>query len=182
MNVRPARVQDAPGIARVHVDSWRATYPGIVPDIVLARLNYGDRERWWHNILSNPENTSVVFVAVDDAGKIIGFASGGSTQEPVSGYDAELYAIYLYGDAQGQGLGRRLVHSIAQTLADRGYKSMVVWVLADNPARGFYEWLGGTYVTEKEIMIGGEKPLQEVAYGWPDVRALTGHTSGGEQD
>jgi ribosomal protein S18 acetylase RimI-like enzyme len=126
--------------------------------------------------------TPPVFVAVDYAGKIVGFASGGNTREPVPGYDGELYAIDLYGDVQGQGLGRRLVHNIAQTLANRGYKSIVVWVLADNPARGFYEQLGGTYVTEKEIMIGGEKPLQEVAYGWPDIQALTDHTFGGEQD
>ena len=30
--IRPDDVSDAVAIARVHVDSWRTTYAGIVPD------------------------------------------------------------------------------------------------------------------------------------------------------
>jgi hypothetical protein len=47
---------------------------------------------------------------------------------------------------------------------------MIVWVLADNPARRFYEALDGQYVGERDIEIDGVK-LREVAYGWAD----TGH-------
>ncbi len=182
MNVRAARLEDAHGIARVHIDSWRTTYPGIVPDSILVRLNYGDRERWWHNILSNPEHAVAVFVALDDAGKVVGFASGGIPQKPVADYDCELYTLYLYAELQGRGLGRKLLHQVTRTLADRGYRSMVVWVLADNPSRGFYEHLGGTYVMEKEIKIGDDNPLQEIAYGWPDMQAFLRHQSGEEID
>jgi hypothetical protein len=57
---------------------------------------------------------------------------------------------------------------------------MLVWVLADNPSRGFYEQMGGRYVMEKEIVIGGDKPLQEVAYGWPDIGAILRRQSGEE--
>ncbi len=51
--------------------------------------------------------------------------------------------------------------------------SMKVWVLADNPFRAFYEALGGKYVSEKEIVIGGA-PLIEVAYGWNELNVLLG--------
>jgi hypothetical protein len=46
--------------------------------------------------------------------------------------------------------------------------SMLVWVLAENYARGFYERLGGALVGEQEITLGGVA-LREVAYGWPDT-------------
>ena len=38
--IRPATLEDAPAIARVHVDTWRTTYAGIVPDEHLAKLSY----------------------------------------------------------------------------------------------------------------------------------------------
>jgi hypothetical protein len=41
--IREAAPADAPGIARVHVDTWRTTYQGIVPDQFLARLSYEAR-------------------------------------------------------------------------------------------------------------------------------------------
>lgn len=57
-------------------------------------------------------------------------------------------------------------------LAADGLKSMLVWVLADNQSRRFYEALGGRFVTQQTITIGGQE-LTEVAYGWNDVGALT---------
>jgi len=55
-------------------------------------------------------------------------------------------------------------------LGRQGIKSLLLWVLTDNPARRFHERLGGQYVREKEIDIG-QQPLLEVAYGWPDLSA-----------
>ena len=48
---------------------------------------------------------------------------------------------------------------------------MLVWVLADNPSRHFYEALGGQYVSAKQIEIGGAM-LDEVSYGWRDIRVM----------
>ncbi|WP_274651023.1 hypothetical protein [Paenibacillus humicola] len=42
---------------------------------------------------------------------------------------------------------------------------MLIWVLSENPNRYFYEALGGRFIREKEIEIGGTK-LKESAYGW----------------
>lgn len=51
MLIRPARMADADAIARVHVDSWRTTYPGIVPDDYLATMSYEQRSGVWQRIL-----------------------------------------------------------------------------------------------------------------------------------
>ena len=40
VTIREARIEDAPGIAKVHVDSWRTTYAGIVSAANPARRFY----------------------------------------------------------------------------------------------------------------------------------------------
>jgi hypothetical protein len=47
----------------------------------------------------------------------------------------------------------------------------LLWVLAENPSRKFYERLGGQLVYEKTVTIGGV-PLIEVAYGWRDAHTI----------
>jgi hypothetical protein len=53
--------------------------------------------------------------------------------------------------------------------------SLLVWVLADNPARKFYEALGGQYVYDKQVSIGNAR-LIEVAYGWRNAHLLVAPT------
>ena len=48
---------------------------------------------------------------------------------------------------------------------------MLLWVLAENPSRGFYEALGGAEVRQETITIGGTE-LVEIAYGWSDISPL----------
>jgi ribosomal protein S18 acetylase RimI-like enzyme len=102
---------------------------------------------------------------------VIGFAAGGATIHPVEGFDGEMGAIYLLASYQKMGAGAALVRRVAGALRERGFRSMVVWVLKANPARGFYERMGGELVGEQGIEIGGVA-LPEVAYGWREVRAL----------
>lgn len=172
MVIRHARLGDAEGIAMVHIDSWRTTYKGIVPDEVLAKLSYTEREQRWVRILTSAERDNhLIFVAEDENGQIIGFAGGGPEREGDTEYKGELYAIYLLKESQGKGIGRLLTKAVANSLLQAGYGSMLVWVLADNPSRYFYERLGAKQVRVKQIEIGGNN-LNGVAYGWPDVAAI----------
>ena len=171
ITIREARCDDVGGIARVHVEGWRTTYRGIVPDDFLAKLTYEDREQRWRNILCDEASSPIVYVAEDESGQIVGFASGGPerTGDPV--YLGELYAVYLLESHRRQGIGRRLVFRVAERLYQYGLNSMLVWVLAANPARHFYESLQAQFVQTQPIEIGGVT-LEEVAYGWPDILVL----------
>jgi hypothetical protein len=51
---------------------------------------------------------------------------------------------------------------------------MMVWVLADNPSRAFYERLGGEPLAEKLIEWAGVQ-LVEVALGWRELAGLAIH-------
>ena len=171
--IRKARLEDAPGIARVHVDSWRTTYTGLIADEFLAQLSYERREKAWMQTLSDPTLDQFQYVATDEAGQVCGFVCGGPERGNGPDHDSEVYAIYLLQSAQGQGFGRRLLQVAAGELLERGCLAMLLWVLKDNqPARRFYEAVGGEVVREKAIEIGGQN-LVEVAYRWRDLHILT---------
>jgi ribosomal protein S18 acetylase RimI-like enzyme len=164
--VRPAETDDAAAIARVHVDTWRTTYRGLLSDDFLAALDDAGYEQRWRRTLT--DGTGRVYVA-DDGRSIVGFASGGPERAGEDGFTGELYAIYVLQEAQGHGHGTRLVRAVAQGLRDMGLADMIVWVLRDNgPARHFYERLGGVYVRTQPITIGSAL-LQEVSYGWKSL-------------
>jgi L-amino acid N-acyltransferase YncA len=167
ISIRPATQEDASAIAQVHVESWRTTYAGIVPDAYLAGLDVTLRSKLWSERL---QSGTLIFVAEWD-GRVAGFADGGPNREAVGECDAELYAIYLLKDAQKRGIGVGLLRAMATALLERNYKSMAVWVLEQNRSRNFYEKTGARIAMSKVIEIGGAK-LMEVAYVWPDLRSL----------
>jgi L-amino acid N-acyltransferase YncA len=177
MSVRPATIEDAPQIARVHVDSWRSTYFGILSENFLAAMSYEDFEARWRGWLGGESGVHEIFVAELSARGIVGFASGGPRQEESSypEYEGELYTAYLLRQHQRRGLGRRLLGAVARGLQADGKFSMLAWVLAENPSRAFYETAGGKLLGSQKIEIGGAA-LKEVAYGWDNIRALATST------
>ena len=51
MLVRQAYPSDAPSIARIHVETWRATYAGLLPDRVLAGMREQTHQASWNSLL-----------------------------------------------------------------------------------------------------------------------------------
>ena len=171
MKIRPARVSDVDGIARVHVESWRSTYRDIISADYLASLSIDYHAERWLEILRKKNSKNCAFVAEDKSEQIIGFASGGPQRDATIEYEAELYAIYLLESAQRLRLGSDLAQAVAGHFVTDGFKNMLVWVLENNPSRQFYEFIGGQYITKKAITIGDQE-LIEVAYGWRNLQTL----------
>jgi ribosomal protein S18 acetylase RimI-like enzyme len=169
MTIREAAPEDAAGIARVHVESWRTTYPGIMPQEHLDALSYADRERMWAKALrgDDPIQTTL-YVAETDAGEIVGFVAGGSERAGDPDFRGEVYALYLLRSHQRRGLGRRLVQTFARRLAHDGHRTLLIWVNAQNPARGFYEALGGVHARTGQREIRGVT-YDDVGYGWDEA-------------
>lgn len=171
--IRPAEETDYAGVAKVHVDSWRTTYRGVVPDTFLDGMSYATSEARWRRISSQTSTDYAMFVAKDQAGDIVGFANGGRERSGDPVYDGELYAIYLLQDCQRQGIGQVLFRHIVQHLVAHSFRSMLIWVFAENPSCRFYETMGGSPVRAQEIEIGGKR-LQEIGYGWAELGSMTG--------
>ncbi|MBG9587502.1 GNAT family N-acetyltransferase [Cytobacillus firmus] len=170
MKIRAAKLSDAGGIAKVHVDSWRTTYKNIIPEEFLENLSYQSREELWINIIPK----GIVFVAENDEGQIVGFSSGGKERSgDYKEYQGELSSIYILKDFQGQGIGKALVKSVTKELGKSGMNTMLVFVLADNNSTLFYEAMGGKVIDKIEVKIAGKK-LYELVYGWDTIDTLSG--------
>ena len=172
VTIRVANRADAGPIAKIHVDSWRTTYEGILPAQYLWGLSYCDWKSMWNRALTRDHLTTGIFIAEKEGGDVVGFANGGPEREGNLTYQGELYAIHVLKEHQNRGLGRRLVSAVAQRLLDDGFSSMLLWVLEDNlRACRFYESLGGERVGSKTVAIGGAD-IEEVSYGWRDIAGL----------
>lgn len=164
----------------MHVDTWRTTYRGVIPDDLLARLTYERREQGWNDVLAHTAARRLsVFVAESSYGQVVGFVSAGPENSGDPDYQAEIYAIYVLEADQRHGVGRRLMHAAAGALTGSGFASVLLWVLTDNHgARAFYEALGGRLLRERPIDVLGVS-LTEVAYGWDAISRLIAASAAG---
>lgn len=169
--IRRAAPADAAGIGKVYVESWRATYPGLIPDGYLLGMSEEATAERWTRQLAQPDAEGAVQVAMDASLGLVGFGSCGLQRTRVDGYVGEVFTLYLLDVVQGCGLGRRLMAAMAAEMLGRGVLSALVWVLRDNPSRWFYERLGGRRVGEQSICLG-RVLLPEIAYGWSDLTEL----------
>jgi ribosomal protein S18 acetylase RimI-like enzyme len=165
VTIRPARPGDAHGIAQLDVETWRATYAGVLSSSYLVGLSARRREVGWRMvILREPRD---VRVAIDPTGAILGFGSCGPSRSERH-FPGEVFTLYVAPDQQNQGIGRRLLIALFRRLVASGLDAAIVWVLRDNPSRFFYERLGGHQVSRRAIAVGGS-PVVALAYGWRDL-------------
>jgi ribosomal protein S18 acetylase RimI-like enzyme len=159
--VRPATPRDAEGIGRVYVDSWRASYRGILPDAYLDQLDPRMRAALHHRNLTDGEDLHLV--AFDTThGDIVGFCDAGQSRRG-GPWRSEIYTLYLLAHAKRHGLGRELFERARRDLDG---ESLIIWVLEKNHhARRFYDALGGTLGGRFQSRIGGATVIEQ-AYVW----------------
>ncbi len=172
VRIRPAEPVDAEGIAAVHVDAWRSTYPGLIPSSVLVRLSRRAQTREWSAQLSRRQFAEWVVVAEMANGTIIGFGSCGEARVTNLPQAGEIFTLYVSPEHQEQGIGRAMLLRLFELLSDRGLTSALVWVLTQNPSRFFYETMGGRRVGERQERLWNTM-LAQTAYGWDDLRLVT---------
>jgi ribosomal protein S18 acetylase RimI-like enzyme len=168
LRIRRAGPADARMIGRVHVETWRATYAGIVPDRVLVEMSADGKAAQWRRLLLRPQLGEAVLVADLPQIGVVGFASCGRADETALGLDGEIHTLYVHPDWQERGIGRRLLCTALRFLKRSGRRGAFLWVLAQNPARFFYEAMGGERMGEREERLW-QVALPEIAYGWPDL-------------
>jgi GNAT superfamily N-acetyltransferase len=184
IRIRRASRSDATAIARVHVETWQSAYAGLLPDSMLVGMSDMRQAAWWRRLLSDPGEARGVFVADDEDMGVVGFGSCGLVRDKPEGLDpstslrtggreirvGEVYTLYVEPDFQNQGLGRRLLDALFRQLRADGCDTAVLWMLAANPTRFFYEGLGGEPVGHRvDTMAGAD--VEEMAFAWRDLAA-----------
>jgi GNAT superfamily N-acetyltransferase len=157
VTIREAVPDDAAAGAALHIACWREGYADIVPADVLAKLTDdlpSRTERWRSALMGGPPR----WLAVDDGGELVGFASAGPGRDDDIDLDLELYAVYVRASQYGRGVGHRLIETaIGDALA-------YLWVFEANArARRFYQRHG----FEPD---GARKP--EPSFQEPEIRLV----------
>ncbi|MDD2794929.1 GNAT family N-acetyltransferase [Acidocella sp.] len=169
--IRRARAADAPGIAAVHVATWRNTYATLLPETFLAGLS---AERLSLHYERSIRMGHGVFVAVlsgeRSAPQVVGFSTARRCHGGKLG-DGEVETLYVADDWQNKGLGGQFLRVVAKYLASRGCRSVFIWVLHGNPAIFFYERLGGRRLANGTTYVAGSA-VPQVAYAWDPIETL----------
>ena len=166
MIVRPARPVDAVPIGRVHVAAWRSAYAGILPETALHRLSVPRQAAQYGAAIRARRG---VFVA--EAGRqVVGFCTVGRARNRFA--DGEVETLYVLDDWRDHGFGRALMQIGAERLRrEEGARSLMLWVLRDNPGRWFYQRLGGRPAAEGWTEVSGTA-VPQVAYVWDRIETL----------
>jgi GNAT superfamily N-acetyltransferase len=142
VRVRWAQVRDAEAIARVHVDSWRATYRGLLPDEVLAELDVPRRTREWRERL---REGSLPTLVAERGEEVVGFCTLALPARDAGEPDtvAEIPALYVHPRHVRAGIGSRLLEAAFAEMRARGFREAMLWMLAGNEgATRFYARTG----------------------------------------
>ena len=165
MVIRPSHKTDAPSISRIYVQTWRDTYLSVIPFAYLFEMSVPLHEQTFYNEINSKR---VISFVAEDAGRVVGFITGGfeSNADPI--YSGEIYTLYVQKNFQRRGIGGKLVSALAMQLNQSGVYSLLVRVLKLNPYRRFYQKINGTYLQTESLPFADEV-LQVEVYGWLDA-------------
>jgi ribosomal protein S18 acetylase RimI-like enzyme len=168
MEIRPTQKADAHSLSCIYVQTWRDTYLSVIPYGYLSSMSIPRHEKAFFNELNRKHIIS--FVA-EDAGRVIGFITGGYERNGDEIYSGEIYTLYVMKNLQRRGLGTQLVSALAIKFNRLGLYSMLVRVLKLNPYRRFYKKINGIYLKTEHLPFAVE--IMDVeTYGWLDTTLI----------
>ncbi|GAA1467270.1 hypothetical protein GCM10017607_25530 [Microbacterium thalassium] len=137
-SIRTALPTDAAAMARVHVDTWREAYRGLMTDELLDAADFvARREVLWTRVLTDDFPQHRVAVA-ESADGIVGIAMSGPPMDDDTPAQRQLYVLYVYAAHHGSGIGAQLLSAVT----DVG-EPTCLWVADPNPrAQAFYRRSG----------------------------------------
>ena len=168
---RNASQKDAQSIAKLHAESWRLNYRGLLDDQFLDDEVIENRKQVWSERMNSPDlNQRVILAEVQD--ELIGFGClflNDDTQ-----YGALLDNLHVAKSYSGKGIGSGIIKRLASEIYNAGErKDMYLWVLKGNDgAIRLYKKLGAQ---QKELEVEtefGNRPVEKYRYYWPNVDIL----------
>lgn len=172
MVIREATPADAEAIARLHAESWRAAYRGMLSDDYLDNRAYRERLTAWQERFS-PDWREKMFVLVAElVDEMAGFACTFPEEDSV--YGSFLDNLHVVPHRTGQGIGRKLLSAVAKHLINSGSRvGLYLWVIEENQrARRFYEKAGATVLDKIKFTIADGQRVDVLRCYWPRLASL----------
>lgn len=170
--LRDATERDSAAIARLHADSWRSAYRGILSDEYLDDRAHSERAALWQARFSEKANRPFFAILAEVDGQLAGFACVFVNEDPVFG--SFLDNLHVTPERTGQGIGRLLLNDAARRLlADVVGRGLYLWVIEQNTrARQFYAGAGANEVETALLPMPDGGRHTEVRCYWPDPARL----------
>lgn len=167
--IREAQPSDAPAMARINVATWRNSYGKFLPRQLMEELSCSQKQSEIENFFARwEENQAVALVAENKSGEMMAFIMAGKNHRQDLRYMGEIYNLHIAPAFQSRGIGCCLVYRVSQVFRQRNWNTMMVWALAENPSRRFYEKLGGRVIAQDiDKYRGFNAPV--IAYGWNEL-------------
>lgn len=150
MIIRQATPQDVPLIHRLAKEVFFVTYEPLQPKEKVAYLfniMYSEVA-----LTEQMEKKKHTFLLAEDASGYLGYASYEFNYQG-SG-KTKIHKIYVMPGAQGKGVGKEMINSIAKIARQNEVEILLLDVFRHNPAIQFYEKLGFKKVGERITEVG----------------------------
>ena len=203
LTLREATPQDAAAIAKLHADSWRSAYPGMLSDEYLDDRVHLERAAVWRQRFSAQAEKPffVLFVALAASAPLLQnwFAASGHPRaaNPYVLYSASnlgsfvalltypflvepLFTLHaqVLAWSVSYALLIVLIAAAARLLADKRSGGLYLWVMEQNArARQFYARAGAVEVECEKLSMPDGSMCMEMRCYWPDLKSVL--TTGG---
>ena len=170
LEIRWARLEDARGVATVHVDAWRAAYEGLIPAEVLDALRVEERtvrwSRWITSSLADDVESPHRLLVAEADGRIVGWATFGAGRDDGMHHLGEVAGLYVHPDHWSKRVGHALITRVELELHAAEWSEAYLWVLRGNDrAIRFYEQHGWHADGEEKFGdAGGASGLSELRH------------------
>lgn len=135
IHIRPALVEDAPAVLRLHVQARSTVYRGHIDDRELAEDNDRDVADYERMITRDDRTVRCAW----DSGELVGFVVLGPPYhpDPDPAVSVELYQIQVHPDRHRRGIGSRLHAAAVATVSSPVVLRLWTWEFNER-AREFY--------------------------------------------
>lgn len=178
LTLRPARADDALGIAAIHCASWRDTYSNVLSPEFLAGPIEQNRSELWAARLAAPDEARQVLVAESPSTGPAAFLS--AYRDADARWGSLIENLHVSPALRGKRIGERLIRTAATALAAQARATGVfLWVFEANQAGlRFYQHLGGTVVERSSSQLPQARGATVLRVVWPTVADLAGGQQG----
>ena len=145
VSVRPARVDDAPAVARVQAAAWGLDYGDLLPGELLAALSGEPGVRRWRSCVQAPPSPRHRVLVACAGRDVVGVAALGPSEDRDLDVrvDAEIAVLLVAPDARGVGHGSRLLMAGVEHLRLEAFERAYTWVgAAEDAQRAFLAGAG----------------------------------------
>ena len=171
LEIRPVTGGDAEVLARLHTESWRRAYRGILRDEYLDGDIFAERQALRRSRLQCPRHDQFGLLALSGTTAVgFAFAVPGADER----WGTLLDNLHVLPYQRGGKIGTRLLHALTgHVITHHPGEGLFLWVYELNTrTRAYYERLGARKIERAEITAPGGGTIAEWLYAWPDIDVL----------